>query len=359
MHTTGKRWLAAALTGLVSANFSTLAVTLGARRIGRAAKLDWMEVGTVLLRDSGVQVRPGLREIAAGLAVHQSADIFWATTFLAWLDTQPAEQQRRILLAGAVPWAVATSAIEYYALLPWLQPLLTMQVPYWTACSVHLSSAAAYPVFFWLRDQLYGQRSRDQRLAQAVTAGLGAAVVGLAGLAAFVRRRREVPQPLGTDAAQQAQRRFIQHMYWHHVVGQRLAEQVLNRASSAELRMLGRLMLSGHRAELAVLHSWWASWYAEPLPALSADERRSMPGMPPESVVAELEQLVGPEFEQRFLPVMIAHHAGAISMVNALWEQGQDPRVLLFGDSICHAQTGQIARMKALLNQQPLQHQVE
>lgn len=40
-----------------------------------------MEVGTVLLRYSGVQMEPSWREVLAGVAVHQGADIFWALVF--------------------------------------------------------------------------------------------------------------------------------------------------------------------------------------------------------------------------------------------------------------------------------------
>lgn len=40
-------WLMGFLTGLASATFSTLFISLGARRIGRDRATDWMEVGTV------------------------------------------------------------------------------------------------------------------------------------------------------------------------------------------------------------------------------------------------------------------------------------------------------------------------
>ena len=42
-------WQAAALLGLLTSTFSTLAVTLGAARVGRDIAVDWMMVGTVLL----------------------------------------------------------------------------------------------------------------------------------------------------------------------------------------------------------------------------------------------------------------------------------------------------------------------
>ncbi len=70
--------------------------------------------------------------------------------------------------------------------------------------------------------------------------------------------------------------------------------------------------------------------------------------MSPRAAVDGLEPLAGPAFEERFLPIMIDHHKGAIRMVDELRHHFADPRVLLMADLIRHAQRSRIRRMQAL-----------
>ena len=147
-------WRAAALLGLLTSTFSTIAVTLGAARIGRDISIDWMIVGTVLLRDGGLQAEPGWRELGAGVLVHLSADFFWAMVFFGLLGRWTGRLSPWVLLLVAPPWALLTSAIEYYVTLPWLQPLFVMQEPYWVGLAVHLTASSLYPLYPWLRDRL-------------------------------------------------------------------------------------------------------------------------------------------------------------------------------------------------------------
>jgi len=65
-------WRLAFLTGLITSTFSTLVIALGAPRIGRDVNVSWMEVSTVILRDSGVQLHPGWREILFGILLANS-----------------------------------------------------------------------------------------------------------------------------------------------------------------------------------------------------------------------------------------------------------------------------------------------
>lgn len=141
-HKTRRRlaWQAATVMGLISGTYSTLLITLGAPRIGRSRAVDWMDIGTVLLGLDGIRADPGVREIAAGVLVHQSADLAWAIAFFALGRRWTLALTPKAILMVALPWALLTSAIEYYLLLPTLQPLVPLQVPYWTALMVHVTS---------------------------------------------------------------------------------------------------------------------------------------------------------------------------------------------------------------------------
>jgi len=137
-----RRWLVAAAMGLITSSFSTLFVLLVGDRIGRDVALSWMEVGLVVLRDSGAVAEPGVREVVVGIAVHQAADFSWAFLFFGVLAPFTWRFHPAQLLAIAPLWALTTAAVEYWLILPWLQPLLIMQTPFWIAAAVHLSSAA-------------------------------------------------------------------------------------------------------------------------------------------------------------------------------------------------------------------------
>ena len=98
--------------------------------------------------------------IAGGVLVHQGADLSWAVVFFAlgrywtWSLTAP------VLLVLSLPWAAITAAIEYYVILPRLQPLVPMQVPFWTALGVHLTSGLLYPFFPQIRATVTRQSVR-------------------------------------------------------------------------------------------------------------------------------------------------------------------------------------------------------
>jgi hypothetical protein len=126
----GLAWKATLLQGLLSGTVSTLVITLGAPRIGRDRALDWMEIGTVLLGANSVRSEPQWSNIAAGVFVHQSADLAWAVVFFALGRHWTWNLAPGLLLTLAMPWAALTAAIEYYVILPWLQPLVVMQVPF-------------------------------------------------------------------------------------------------------------------------------------------------------------------------------------------------------------------------------------
>jgi hypothetical protein len=58
------------------------------------------------------------------------------------------------ILLLAIPWAVFSSATEWFVLVPLLpfwQPLFPLQQPYWIGFLVHMTSAAIYPLFAWIR----------------------------------------------------------------------------------------------------------------------------------------------------------------------------------------------------------------
>src|SRR3954468_15435022 len=150
----GRNWREAILLGLISSSYSTLISQFAAARLGRDAAVDWMSVAAIPARDWALQVEPSWSSIFIGIAFHQWADFSWALVFFGVLGRWTAGLRPLTIFLLAMPWAVFSSATEWLLLVPLLpfwQPLFTLQQPYWIGLLVHMASAAMYPVFGWLR----------------------------------------------------------------------------------------------------------------------------------------------------------------------------------------------------------------
>jgi uncharacterized protein (DUF305 family) len=325
-----------------------------------------MEIGTVLLGVDSVVRQPGWQQIAAGVFVHQSADLFWAVVLFGAAGRWTARLAPIVLLFAGIPWAVGTSAIEYYLMLPWLQPLVPMQVPYWTALGVHLTSAAAYPVFPWVLARVLASPNGRTRptdgvprpglalqTRQKVATSRRAVYVLAAVVAVFLAVEMSVragwePRIEVGDRDATFDRAFMRQMRAHHEVGVRLADLSIDRSARVHVQELGRLMVANQSAEIDTLDGWWRRWFEGRIPPVPHEEHRQIPGMPSAATMRQLEQLDGVEFERRFFPVMIEHHRGAVLMADSAWQDAADVRLRIFAESLRHAQRGQIERMEEL-----------
>lgn len=343
-------WQAAILMGLVSGTYSTLLITLRAPRIGRSRAIDWMDIGTVLLGLDGLRADPGFREMAAGVVVHQSADLAWVIAFFALGRTWTLGLSTKTLLVVALPWAVLTSAIEYYLLLPTLQPLVPLQVPYWTALMVHVTSAAAYPLFPWIRSRVAGvEDSQALRWAKVTTMVLAVLAIPAAAIEVLGGTAAEPRWPAVTTESQQFDHRFMQHMAQHHDAGVRMARLALDENVGPETTALARLIVAEQTREASLLRNWWRSWLGEPMPPSPSHESGEIPGMPSDQALQQLRAATGEEARRSFLTLMREHHRGAVNMTDEAWARAGDPRLRTFAYSVGHAQSGQIRWMNALL----------
>jgi len=337
--------LGALLTGLVTSSVSTLGTHLVGRRIGRDPSLSWAEVALLLGRRR-VEDRPTPGRVIPGLLIHQLADTWWAFAFFGLLARWTRRLEPRRLLPLLPAWAFATSALEYYVGLPWAQPWLVMQTPYWIAYAVHLSSASAYPTSYLVRSLVAG-RPLPHAGAGRMAAGVVGAGLGLLAIPAFLGRiDREIRWPFG-DPERIVERRFMIEMAHHHEVGVDLARIAAQHAARRDLRDLARLMALEQATEIDVLRRWWRSWFGGELPHPTEADAGRIPGMPPPGAIDDLRAMRGAAFDSRFSELMIEHHRGAIEMAATARRSPSDPRLRLLGDQIRHAQEGQIAQMEA------------
>jgi hypothetical protein len=224
-------WRAAALLGLISSTFSTLVSQFLAARIGRDAVVDWMVVATIPLRSGVLEAEPSWPVIIAGILFHQWADFSWAVVFFGLLGRWTAGLSPRTILLIAGPWTLFTSAAEWFflvPLIPFWQPIFTLNQPYWIGFLVHAISASMYPLFPWLRDWLDNRLPTPHRRFTAVWSSLAAAgLVVLGGLAFMGWHYREPPHMGQNQAFDQS---YMRRMAAHHVQGIELAQLAMERA---------------------------------------------------------------------------------------------------------------------------------
>ena len=90
------------------------------------------------------------------------------------------------------------------------------------------------------------------------------------------------------------------------------------RSESADMRALAQRIDLSQRDEIAMMEDWLRS-HGQEVPALGAHhdhDQKLMPGMLTPEEMRRLEQARGIEFDRLFLELMIAHHQGALVMVD-------------------------------------------
>ncbi|WP_159349665.1 DUF305 domain-containing protein [Roseomonas harenae] len=340
-------WKAAALLGLITSTYSTLISQFLAARIGRDVVVDWMIVAAIPFRDPVIQTEPSWLVILGGILFHQWADFSWAVLFFGLLGRWTAGLRPGTILLLAGPWAVFTSASEWLFLvpvLPFWQPIFTLNQPYWIGLLVHLTSASLYPIFPWLRDWVSGRRTSPHRRFALVWNGLAAAGICVLGVVAFLGwQGRELPH-LGGDVA--FDQGYMRRMAAHHAQGVELGLLGVERAQDPRLGVLARLMVADQKGEIAIFEQWWRSWFGEALPPASAEEHATMPGMLPQEEMEALRRTGPAEFDQRFIAMMTTHHQGAIAMADEALRNAGDIRLRLMSHATRHAQRGEIELMR-------------
>ena len=343
---TGQTWRAAALIGLITGSFSTLISQLAAARMGRNAAVDWMVVATIPIRDYALQTDPSWGVILNGILFHQWADFSWALVFFGLLSRWTAGLTPLTLLLIAIPWGFFTSAVEWLflvPLVPFWQPIFTLEQAYWLGLLVHLASASLYPLYPGVRDWIAGQTPSPHRRFTIGWSGL--AVMGLSGLGILALMGwsgRELPWVGREPGFDQS---FMGNMTAHHAQGIAIAQIATERSKDPHLRDISKLMVAAQKGEIAVFRQWWESWFRGSLadqPALHS----MMQGMLTPAQVQSLRDAARADFDALFVSLMTKHHQGAIAMADEAMRRAADPRLKIMAHAIRHEQSGEIEMMR-------------
>jgi uncharacterized protein (DUF305 family) len=191
-----------------------------------------------------------------------------------------------------------------------------------------------------------------------VVAGLFAAMITAA--------RTSAAQAKGSGTANsKADVEFMSGMIPHHAQAVLIAGWAPTHGARSDVRILCERIVVGQRDEIGLMQ-FWLREHGEEVPDAKATHHKMkmggmvhemlMPGMLTGEQLAALDKARGADFDRLFLEAMIAHHAGAITMVDELLGSSgaaNDDLVYRFASDVYADQTTEIERMTKMLASVP------
>ena len=148
---------------------------------------------------------------------------------------------------------------------------------------------------------------------------------------------------------------FMQGMIAHHaqaIVMSRMAE---SHGANPQVLKLSNKIDQSQIPEIHIMQVWLER-NKQFAPDTSSWHHVMMAGMLTTAQLQELDAAKGVEFDRAYLRLMIQHHAGALKMVEDLFNAplaGQEVDVNVFANDVVTAQTTEIGIMQKLLTQLP------
>jgi uncharacterized protein (DUF305 family) len=135
---------------------------------------------------------------------------------------------------------------------------------------------------------------------------------------------------------------FAQMMIPHHKQAVIMSELALTNTTTPEIVALATAIRDAQAPEIIQMQSWIDG------KSESHMHDMEMGGMLTDAELAELASLKGAAFDQKFLTAMIAHHEGALDMVDII-NDSSNSEVKTLASNIVTSQSAEIEAMKALL----------
>ena len=145
---------------------------------------------------------------------------------------------------------------------------------------------------------------------------------------------------------------FMRDMIPHHQQALEMSRLAPDRTNSPELLEIAGKIEAAQGDEIAFMEQWLTSRSESIDQSHAHTGHHTMKGMATEAQIAALAAASGVEFDRQFLSLMIAHHEGAIDMVEALMEQpgsAYDPTLFEFTTDVSNDQSKEIELMHGLL----------
>lgn len=203
-----------------------------------------------------------------------------------------------------------------------------------------------------LRSTVHARRHRLWRL-------LAAAMLVLAGyVAGTTTTRPDVPPEGSVDVG------FVRDMIVHHQQAVTLAMIVLQRATVPAVREAADDIATSQQQEAGLMTGWLQQWglpvsttvppmtwmtHRPAATATAAGADPPMPGMATRQEVARLAVTRGSGADLTFCRLMLAHHLGALHMIDEEVKRGSRPEVLALAERMRAAQQREITLFSQLI----------
>jgi uncharacterized protein (DUF305 family) len=146
---------------------------------------------------------------------------------------------------------------------------------------------------------------------------------------------------------------FMQGMIVHHQQAVDMAVLVKDRTNTEELKTIAGRIESSQADEITFMQTWLKERGEAVEDAMMKDHaHHTMKGMASPDALKALAAAKGTEFDRQFLTLMIAHHEGALDMVETLLDgdgTAADPVLFQFVGDIESEQKAEIGKMDKLL----------
>ena len=148
---------------------------------------------------------------------------------------------------------------------------------------------------------------------------------------------------------------FMQGMIAHHAQAIYMSRMAESHKANPRVVRLAIKIDQSQVAEIRIMQDWLRS-NGQQAPDTSSWRTMTMPGMLTAAQLDSLDKSTGVEFDRAFLEMMIAHHKGALKMVDDLFatpRAGQEVDVNVFANDVVSVQTAEIGMMRRLLADLP------
>lgn len=158
---------------------------------------------------------------------------------------------------------------------------------------------------------------------------------------------KETEAKFQTYVGEDYDRYFMANMIAHHEGAIDMAKLAQTKAKHTELKTMADEIISAQQVEMDNMLGWQKAWG---YPASSGEmmEDHSAMGMMAdmETMMQDLEQLSGDDFDKAFLRLMIEHHQGAIAMARPGAQNAQHQEIKDLTKEIIDAQTKEVTQMR-------------
>lgn len=156
--------------------------------------------------------------------------------------------------------------------------------------------------------------------------------------------------PVEEEAPNDADLTFVRDMIVHHGQAVEMADLASDRADRDDVKGLADRIADTQRPEIDMLNRWLELYDLPKVdPAGHGAAHAGMPGMATPEQVDQLREARGGDFDRLFLTLMVTHHEGALTMVEAVRKAGVSVRVQEIADDVAVTQSDEIHRMRGML----------